>query len=473
MAGGNVDGGDMTMCYSSYGGNAGTWFQLPRFSWPTAEFQAGINNQNGVIIYIGYDNPLIVSGTVYSGLSRPCLRLAAVTDGTSNTMMYSERAHGKFNATDQVCWNWWCSGNFGDTSFCTMYPINPFNKDANSSDHRQRRRRFGHVRLGRVELPSRRGEFRCSATARSSSSRTSISCWPINPSDAASQRGHARRGRLRVSDRPGDPTRRLSDALDRRGRRGRQLRPVLIDPGAATLLERPPGDGGFARGPWKKVAANRSDEEVGPTGDRPHLLVECLFLKPRSVGRSWRRQPRDHGTPPHPRHIISPSPPRPGDRGRGGGGLKGRGGFAGSSPSKGLRPPATSHRPVMGSDHPSGQNLSGMACPVSLTRFEQDLFSRPSDAAEHATGSAAGPWPDMPAHELRRVLVLRTVADPDLWGHVRFGQDILRTGSIIQADTYSYRTAGQLWINHEWLAEVIFAGLYDRFGPTGLIVSKS
>jgi prepilin-type N-terminal cleavage/methylation domain-containing protein/prepilin-type processing-associated H-X9-DG protein len=134
MAGGSVDGVNMTMCYSSYGGNAGTWFQLPRFSWPLSEATAGFANQNGVIIYIGYDNPVVVMGTVYSGFSCPCLKLAAVTDGTSNTMMYSERAHGKLNSADQVCWNWWCSGNFGDTSFCTMYPLNPFNKVANVTE---------------------------------------------------------------------------------------------------------------------------------------------------------------------------------------------------------------------------------------------------------------------------------------------------------------------------------------------------
>lgn len=65
-----------------------------------------------------------------------------------------------------------------------------------------------------------------------------------------------------------------------------------------------------------------------------------------------------------------------------------------------------------------------------------------------------------------------TVADPDLWGHVRFGQDILRTGSIRQVDAYSYRTAGRVWINHEWLAEVLFAGVYNAAGPRGLIVAK-
>jgi hypothetical protein len=66
-----------------------------------------------------------------------------------------------------------------------------------------------------------------------------------------------------------------------------------------------------------------------------------------------------------------------------------------------------------------------------------------------------------------------SAADPDLWGHVRFGQDIVRTGLVRQQDVYSYRTAGQLWINHEWLSEVIFACIYDARGPAGLIVLKA
>jgi hypothetical protein len=65
-----------------------------------------------------------------------------------------------------------------------------------------------------------------------------------------------------------------------------------------------------------------------------------------------------------------------------------------------------------------------------------------------------------------------TIADPDLWGHIRFGQDIVRTGSIIQIDSYSYQTDGQPWMNHEWLSEVIFGSLYNQAGPTGLIAFK-
>jgi hypothetical protein len=65
-----------------------------------------------------------------------------------------------------------------------------------------------------------------------------------------------------------------------------------------------------------------------------------------------------------------------------------------------------------------------------------------------------------------------TIADPDLWGHVRFGQDILGTGLIVQADPYSYRTSPEFWINHEWLSEVIFAAIFNQAGPRGLIVFK-
>src|SRR5262249_41929236 len=40
----------------------------------------------------------------------------------------SERAHGKLPAQDVHCWNWWTSGNYGDTMFCTFYPMNPFSR---------------------------------------------------------------------------------------------------------------------------------------------------------------------------------------------------------------------------------------------------------------------------------------------------------------------------------------------------------
>jgi hypothetical protein len=65
-----------------------------------------------------------------------------------------------------------------------------------------------------------------------------------------------------------------------------------------------------------------------------------------------------------------------------------------------------------------------------------------------------------------------TLADPDLWGHLTFGQDILHTGQIVTTDPYSYLTAGHPWINHEWLAELFFALVFGLAGTPGLVALK-
>ena len=67
----------------------------------------------------------------------------------------------------------------------------------------------------------------------------------------------------------------------------------------------------------------------------------------------------------------------------------------------------------------------------------------------------------------------RTSADPDLWGHIRFGEDLWRTGRIVREDVYSYLSGDQLWINHEWLSEAIFYAVFANAGATGLIIFKS
>ena len=63
-------------------------------------------------------------------------------------------------------------------------------------------------------------------------------------------------------------------------------------------------------------------------------------------------------------------------------------------------------------------------------------------------------------------------ADPDLWGHVRFGQAVLNQGHLTLRDPYSYSALGHIWRNHEWLSEVAMAWLYDLLGVHGLNLLK-
>ena len=65
-----------------------------------------------------------------------------------------------------------------------------------------------------------------------------------------------------------------------------------------------------------------------------------------------------------------------------------------------------------------------------------------------------------------------SVADPDLWGHVQFGRDVLNTGEIAPTTSYSYSAEGFRWINHENLSEIVLAWVVDNYGNFGLSLGK-
>jgi hypothetical protein len=63
-------------------------------------------------------------------------------------------------------------------------------------------------------------------------------------------------------------------------------------------------------------------------------------------------------------------------------------------------------------------------------------------------------------------------ADPDLWGHIIFGRQILHSGAIPKREIYSWTAQGQPWINHEWLAELALAGAHQAGGGSGVLLLK-
>ncbi|HEY1663779.1 MAG TPA: hypothetical protein VGI03_15285 [Verrucomicrobiae bacterium] len=61
-------------------------------------------------------------------------------------------------------------------------------------------------------------------------------------------------------------------------------------------------------------------------------------------------------------------------------------------------------------------------------------------------------------------------ADPDLWGHVIYGNHLLETGQLMRADPYSWTAPGHEWINHEIIAEGLMALSFRVLGGPGLLL---
>jgi prepilin-type N-terminal cleavage/methylation domain-containing protein/prepilin-type processing-associated H-X9-DG protein len=120
-----------TVKLTSYAGCFGTWMAEPLdyVGQPctssinsNATFQAIQGNGNGIY---NYNMPYNIS---------------SVTDGTSNTFIYAEKANGKYSQTlsgmaaagvtsaDYNNFSWWADAVTADTLFTTFFPMNPFNK---------------------------------------------------------------------------------------------------------------------------------------------------------------------------------------------------------------------------------------------------------------------------------------------------------------------------------------------------------
>ena len=59
--------------------------------------------------------------------------------------------------------------------------------------------------------------------------------------------------------------------------------------------------------------------------------------------------------------------------------------------------------------------------------------------------------------------------DPDLWWHLKIGQDILATHHWPTVDTYSFTAPGTPWMAYEWVGETLLAAVQRAWGLRGLM----
>jgi prepilin-type N-terminal cleavage/methylation domain-containing protein/prepilin-type processing-associated H-X9-DG protein len=106
--------GQNPVSFTSYGGSCGTFYVHPATYDATGIASIpSLTSQTDGMIFVASHVPI-----------------AAITDGTSNTFLFSERAQAMLSAGSLADWHWIFDGYYADTMFTTLYPMNPFNRTA-------------------------------------------------------------------------------------------------------------------------------------------------------------------------------------------------------------------------------------------------------------------------------------------------------------------------------------------------------
>ena len=69
--------------------------------------------------------------------------------------------------------------------------------------------------------------------------------------------------------------------------------------------------------------------------------------------------------------------------------------------------------------------------------------------------------------------LIANLSSVDLAYHLRAGDEILASGALPSTDTWTYTAAGATWVDQQWGAQVLLAGIYRIGGWTGLVLLRA
>lgn len=68
------------------------------------------------------------------------------------------------------------------------------------------------------------------------------------------------------------------------------------------------------------------------------------------------------------------------------------------------------------------------------------------------------------------LLLIHPAGEADTWMHIKTGEIIVEDSRMTRLEEYSYTKAGEKWINHQWLSQVIFYIIYKLSDINGLVI---
>lgn len=96
-----------------------------------------------------------------------------------------------------------------------------------------------------------------------------------------------------------------------------------------------------------------------------------------------------------------------------------------------------------------------------------------AEASAHRRLCSALFWPAVVASVVYVLLLAlggRLLGDADIYWQMELGHWMMAHGQVPHVDTFSYTMAGKPWISSQWLAQVLYAAVYDVLGWNGVVV---
>jgi prepilin-type N-terminal cleavage/methylation domain-containing protein/prepilin-type processing-associated H-X9-DG protein len=157
----NIPQGRVVIVYTSYAGNAGTWYHH------SATYDLAGYNQT----------PTLTSQDYGLFFCDSRVNFAAVKDGLSNTLLFGERNHGALTGSTLMDWHWWFDGYYGDTLFWTAFPINPQKRLQTNSTSAQ----LANAYVEGASSAHPGGANFCMADGSVKFIKETIDCWAMDP----------------------------------------------------------------------------------------------------------------------------------------------------------------------------------------------------------------------------------------------------------------------------------------------------